>query len=209
MQGLDAIADRARRHLEEKNAARDRALQVSRTLIRHASQAIRAVHRDEREAAHEDLAAARRLLDEIRSDLAAYPDLYHAGYTLDALKEFAEAHIVYALVGAEDLPEPEALGVEYSAYLGGLGEAAGELRRRVLDLIRRDATGEAERLLAAMDDIYAVLVAVDFPDAITGNLRRITDMVRGVVERTRGDLTTALQQNELKAALRAVERKIP
>ncbi len=112
MQGLDAIADRARQHLEEKNAARDRALQVSRTLIRHAAQAIRAVHRDERAGAEENLSAARRLLDEIRADLAAYPDLYHAGYTLDALKEFAEAHIVYALVGAEDLPQPEALGVE-------------------------------------------------------------------------------------------------
>lgn len=209
VRGLETIADRARQYLETKNAARDRALQISRTLIRHAAHAIRAVHREERDAAQQELIAARHLMEEIRADLSAYPDLLHAGYTQDALKEYSEAHIVYALVGAEDLPEPESLGVEYAAYLGGLGEAAGELRRRVLDLIRHDATDEAERLLAAMDDIYAVLVAVDYPDALTGNLRRITDMVRGVVERTRGDLTTTLQQNALKAALRAVERKLP
>jgi translin len=125
-----------------------------------------------------------------------------AGYTQDALKEFAEANIVYALVGDEPLPEPEAIGVEYAAYLNGLGEAAGELRRRCLDIIRHAHSDEAERLLAAMDDIYSLLVTVDYPDAITGGLRRTTDMVRGVTERTRGDITTSLRQYQLQEALR-------
>jgi translin len=203
MNDLDAIVDRIRDHLEDKNSARDRALKQSRTLIRHCSLAIRAVHRDERETAAEHLKEARDLVGELQKDLAPYPDLFHAGYTQDALKEFSEASITAALVAGEALPAPEALQVEYAAYLGGLGEAAGELRRRVLDLIRRDEPAESERLLAAMDDIYGSLVTVDYPDAITGGLRRITDMVRGVTERTRGDLTTNAQQLKLMKSLQA------
>jgi translin len=194
--------------MEEKNAARDRALQHSRTLIRHCANAIRAVHRDEREEASLHLQEARALVEELRRGLSAYPDLYHAGYAQDALKEYAEANITYALIGGEQLPDPDALGVEYAAYLGALGEAAGELRRRVLDILRHGHSQEAERLLSAMDDIYGLLVTVDFPDAITGNLRRTTDMVRGVTERTRGDMTTSFQQHELKVALKAVEEKL-
>lgn len=208
MDALEAIGERIRQHLEEKNAARDAALQLSRTLIRHCANAIRAVHRDERAVAREHLEAAHTLAEALRMSLAAYPDLYHAGYAQDALKEYAEAQIAYAIIGGEPLPDPEALGVEYAAYLGGLGEAAGEMRRRTLDILRHGHSQEAERLLTAMDDIYGLLVTVDYPDAITGNLRRTTDMVRGVVERTRGDLTTSFQQAELKAALRAVEEKL-
>lgn len=208
MDRLDRIGDSIRRRLEDKNAARDRALQHSRTLIRHCSMAIRAAHREERTEAQSELRAAQALQAELRQDLAPYPDLYHAGYTQDALKEFVEASIVDAILAGEPLPDPEALGVEDAAYLCGLGEAAGEMRRRALDILRHDRLEEAERTLGIMDDIYGLLVTVDFPDAITGNLRRITDMVRGVVERTRGDLTTAAQQQSLKAALQTVEKKL-
>ena len=202
MDQLDAIADAIRANFTAKNAARDAALERSRTLIRHCANAIRAVHRDERALAQEHIAAAGEITAAIRADLAAWPDLYHAGYTQDALKEFAEANIVYALVGNEPLPTPEAINVEYAAYLNGLGEAAGELRRRCLDIIRHAHSDEAERLLAAMDDIYSLLVTVDYPDAITGGLRRTTDLVRGVTERTRGDITTSLRQYQLQQALR-------
>jgi len=208
MDSLQAIGERALSHLEEKNAARDRALQTSRMLTRHCAHAIRAVHRGERQSVHEHLDQARQMATSLQAELEPYPDLYHAGYSQDALKEFAEANIVYALVAGEVLPAPETLGVEYAAYLGGLGDAAGELRRRVLDALRHDGVEEAERLLAVMDDIYDLLVTVDYPDAITGGLRRITDMVRGVVERTRGDLTTTHQQRALKAALRDVEGRL-
>jgi translin len=208
MEELRTIGEQALRHLEEKNAARDRALQTSRTLIRHCAHAIRAVHRSERPLAHEHLAEARRLAAGLREELGPFPDLYYAGYTQDALKEYAEANLVDALVAGEAYPTPESIGVEPAAYLAGLGEAAGELRRRTLDVLRHDDMAEAERLLGAMDDIYDLLVTVDYPDAITGGLRRITDMVRGVVERTRGDLTTTHQQQALKAALRDVEAKL-
>ena len=208
MQNLDTIAERIRANLSAKNAARDTAVERSRTLIRHCSLAIRAAHRDERAEARQQIAAAGQIVAAIRADLAPYPDLYYAGYTQDALKEFAEANIVYALLGDEALPEPEALGVEYAAYLNGLGEAAGELRRRCLDVMRQDHSDAAERLLEAMDDIYLILVTMDYPDAITGGLRRTTDLVRGVTERTRGDLTTSLRQARLQEALRALEARV-
>jgi len=208
MKNLDQIGDRIRQHLEEKNTARDQALQRSRSLIRFCSKAIRAVHRDEFELAKDLIKEASELVDLLSTELAPFPDLYKAGYTQSALKEFAEASIVYRLVAGEPLPEPEELRVGFVPYLGGLGEAAGELRRRTLDVLRRDDLAEAERLLEMMDDIYGLLVTIDFPDALTHNLRRITDMVRGVTERTRGDLTTTFQQGELKRALLSVEKRL-
>ncbi len=201
MPSLDLIADRIRANFTAKSRARDGAVERSRVLIRHCANAIRATHRNEREAAQAHLAEAQTLVQAICADLNGYPDLYHAGYTQDALKEFAEANIVFALVNGHDLPDPETLGVEYAAYLNGLGEAAGELRRRCLDIIRHNHNAEAERLLEQMDDIYATLVTMDYPDAITGGLRRTTDLVRGVTERTRGDFTMSLRQYQLEQAL--------
>ncbi len=206
MNDLETIADRLRASLEARNGARDTALQRARTMTRHCAQAIRAVHRDEREKARAEIEAARGIVDQILRDLAPYPDLYHAGYTQDAMKEFAEANIVYALVSGEPLPTPHELRVEGAAYLNGLAETVGELRRRCLDIIRHDHSEEAERLMEAMEDIYSVLVTMDFPDAITGGLRRNTDLVRGILERTRGDLTMSLRQQKLQAALGRVTR---
>jgi translin len=143
----------------------------------------------------------------MKASVAAYPDLYFTGYVQDALKELAEAHIVHALITNAPLPDPDALGVDYAAYLNGLGEAAGELRRYSLDIIRHDNSEKVERVLEAMDDIYSLLVTVDFPDAITGGLRRTTDMVRGVLERTRGDLTVAARQEKLEKTLHEFEEK--
>ena len=208
MDGLEEISDRILEYLEQKNNARDQALRNSRATIRHCATAIRAIHRQERQTAAADLAQAEALLASIKADLHPYPDLYYAGYTQDAQKEFAEANIVMALIWEEPLPSPEEIGVEFAAYLGGLAEAAGELRRRTLDVLRRGDEEGAERLLALMDEIYGLLVTVDFPDAITGNIRRTTDMVRGVTERTRGDLTTFVQQRKLQDALTSLEGKL-
>ena len=208
MDQLDSIGERIRQHLEDKNAARERALQLSRQLIRSCSKAIRAVHRGEQENAVSLIEEAQALANALQEALINYPELLHAGYTQSALKEFAEASIVHHLVSGGQLPEPEALGVGYVPYLGGLAEAAGEMRRRILDTLRHEELDEAERLLDAMDDIYGLLVTIDFPDALTNNIRRTTDMVRGVTERTRGDLTTSSQQRDLKRALEAVEKKL-
>lgn len=202
MNNLDQIATRIRDNFTAKSAARDKTLERSRTLIRYCANSIRAAHRNERDEARALLAEARQLVDALRADLADFPDIYYAGYTQDALKEFAEANLVLALVANDPLPDPDSLGVEYAAYLNGLGEAATEMRRRSLDIMRHGHSAEAERLLEAMDEIYSLLVTVDYPDAITGGLRRTTDVVRAVTERTRGDLTTSIRQERLQEALR-------
>jgi translin len=138
----------------------------------------------------------------------AYPELYYAGYTQDALKEFVEAHLTYALVRNQPLPTPSELSVEPNTWLNGLAEAATELRRRILDIIRHGYRDEVERLLDQMDEIYSLLVTFDFSDSITAGLRRRTDVLRGVLERTRGDVTTSLRQTELEKALEALESKL-
>ena len=208
LEKLDAITEKIRRNFEAKNAARDGALRRSRELIRYCANSIRATHRADFEKASQLLATAHQAASELVECVADYPDLYYAGYTQDALKELAEASITYALITDGPLPDPDDLNVEYAAYLNGLGEAVGELRRYVLDIIRRGQIERGEQTLLAMDDIYAVLVTMDFPDAITSRLRRTTDVVRAVLERTRGDLTMAMRQDKLQEALRVFEERV-
>ncbi len=205
---LDNVAEEIRQEFEAKNAARDAAINQSRMLIQHCANAIRAVHRQEWETAQQRLETARQAADEMRAQVARYSDLYYSGYTQDALKEYVEAFVTYALVRGEALPTPASLSVENSTYLNGLAEAASELRRRILDIIRKGHSDEAERLLEAMDTIYSVLFAFDFHDAITGGLRRRVDSLRGVLERTRGDVTNSLRQQQLQAALADFEKRI-
>jgi translin len=210
MKNLEAIADRIREDFEIRNAARDEALQRSRALIRHCANAIKAVHREEWKVAEERLETARLAAEELKEGVRDYSDLYHTGYTQDALKEYVEAFVTHAVVRGEPLPEPEALGVRFNTYLNGLAEAATELRRRILNIMRHDHTGyqEAERLLDVMDVVYDTLITFDFPDAITGGLRRRTDTVRGVLERTRGDLTNSIRRQELADAISRLEARL-
>jgi len=208
MSNLENIATRIQADFEARNDARDGALRRSRELIRLCATAIRASHRNEWDTARELLAEADAVADGLLEATAPYPDLLHAGYTQDALKELVEAHATLAMASSAPIPEPETLGVAYPAYLNGLCEAASEMRRRCLDELRRGNTAKAERLLEAMDEIYDVLVTFDFPDAITGGLRRRVDQLRGVLERTRGDLTNSLRQDRLIRALREFEERV-
>lgn len=205
---LGEIAERIRAEWTAKNACRDRLVNLSREAIRYCALAIRASHRDEWEEATRLLAEAERICAALREEASPYPDLLFAGYTQDALKEFAEASITLALARGEELPDPRALGVESASYLNGLAEAAGELRRRALDHLRSGHSQESERLLAIMDEIYDVLVTMDFPDAITGNLRKNTDMVRGILERTRAELTISYREAELMRAIESLESQL-
>jgi len=208
MHHIEEIAERIRRSFDARTAARDNALTQARIITRHCAKSIRAIHRDERDVALDNLNEAQQLVKSLQTDLTDYPDLYFAGYTQDALKEYAEANIVYALIDNGDLPEPENLGLVYDTYLQGLAEATGELRRRCLDDLRRGNFSEAERMLNHMDDIYAILITMDYPDAITGGLRRLTDIARSVTERTRGDLTISLRQEQLEKSLQRLEGQL-
>ena len=199
--GLESIANHIRVSFSAKDAAREKVLPLCREVIRHCSQAIRAIHRQEFDQAEELLGSARSLLRNIEQAVAEHNELSYTGFVRDAQKEFAEGSITLALVAGEQLPSPDELGIDAAAYLNGLGEAVGELRRYLLDSMRKSNLSRGEELLAAMDDIYSVLVTMDFPDAITGGLRRTTDMVRGVLERTRSDLTLAISQKNLEEKL--------
>jgi len=199
---LESVAENIRLSLSIKDAAREKAIPLCREVIRHCGNAIRAVHRQEFDQAKELLQSARNLLSQAEQAVAAHSELSNTGFIRDAQKEFAEGSITLALVTGKQPPDPSELGIDSAAYLNGLGEAVGELRRYLLDSMRRGDLSRGEELLSAMDDIYSILVTMDFPDAITGGLRRTTDMVRGVLERTRSDLTLALRQNNLESRLK-------
>lgn len=208
MDRLETIAEQIHLAFQARTSARDQALSQARTLTRHCANAIRAVHRDEFDVAQEHLEKASNIANSLRIDLEEYPDLYYAGYTQDALKEFAEASIVYSLVNNKELPSPQELGLENMTYLNGLAETVGEFRRKCLDILRQGYSEEAEQLLKHMDDIYAVLITMDYPNAITGGIRRQTDIARGITERTRGDLTLSLRQEHLEQSMRRLEERL-
>ncbi len=204
---LDTIIESIITQLDTTNRAREAAISTSRSLTRQCANAIRATHRHEWEQAQALLDQADHSARALRERLIEHPNLLFAGYTQDALKEYAEARLVYAMVHNEDLPTPEAIHVEPAAYLNGMAEAASELRRYILDGLRKGDVATGERLLVIMDDVYSLLITVDYPDAVTGGLRRTTDALRAVLERTRGDLTAAIRQDQLMAALEGVENR--
>ena len=198
---LEQIAEEARTTLSSKDGCREKALQSSREALRHSTDAIRAVHRGEYEDARARLSSAGNLLKELDEAVGEHQDLLHTGFVYNAEKEYVEGCVTLAIVAENSLPTPEELGIGYAAYLNGLGEAVGELRRHLLDITRRAETGRCEDLLEVMDDIYGILVTMDFPEAMTGGLRRTTDAVRGILERTRGDITLFLRQRDLEVRL--------
>ncbi len=208
MDQFTELAEQAHQSFEARTKARDQALAQARQLTRHASLAIRAIHRSENDLAQEHLSQALSLVNSLKDGLRGYPDLYYAGYTQDAIKEFAEASITVALIENRPLPMPGEMGIEYPTFMNGLAEVSGELRRRCMDILRAGYSAEAERLLGLMDEIYAILVTLDYPDAITNGLRRQTDIVRGIVEKTRGDLTISLRQSHLEQALQKVAGRL-
>lgn len=198
---LDSIGEKVCSYFSIEDSAREKGLRLSRDSIRFSANAIRAVHRGEYDKARELIGSSQANVEEMSRTLAQHGELSHGGFVHNAQKEYAEACITLALVSGNELPEPDDLGIHYAAYLNGLAEAAGELRRHLLDTLRDGHIERCEEILEAMDDIYSLLVTIDFHDALTGGLRRTTDMVRGVLERTRGDLTISLRQNQLAQKL--------
>ncbi|MFB3737865.1 MAG: haloacid dehalogenase [Candidatus Velamenicoccus archaeovorus] len=206
---LGRISDDVRRRFDERMQARERALPAARRAIRACANAIRAIHRGEWDNAHRLMDEARAAIDEGLEAVRDHPDIRFAGYLQDAQKEYAEARLTEAVItGAAELPSPEELGVEDAPYLNGMAEAIGEARRHILDVLRHGDVDRGEAVLSAMDDMYYVLVSMDYPDAITGNLRRSTDVARGLIEKTRGDLSIAIVQRQLRDAIDRHAREV-
>ena len=198
---LTDLSEKAHAFFKDKHAARERALELSRTTIQLSANAIRSVHRHQFDEASGLLVTAKGCVAEMQEIRRDQPDIYFAGFVQDAQKEYVEANVTLAFITGTPLPLPEGLGLAYGPYLNGLGEAIGEMRRYLLDSLRRGESSRCEELLDLMDQIYTQLFTMDFPEAITGGLRRTTDAMRGILERTRGDLTTALRQRSLEQRL--------
>jgi len=208
LEELSVICQKIRDNFDRKDAARERGLTISREMIRNSANAIRAVHREEYKEAQALMEATAGLLDQAEEALRDYPDVRHAGFIHDAQKEYAESRQTYALIRGEPLPDPDDLRVGYAAYLNGLGEAVGELRRHALDRIRHNDMNWGEGILRAMDEVYYALSSFDYPPAISGGLKRTADVTRSLIERTRGDITNAVRQQRLEAALADLEGKL-
>ena len=202
---LEPIGGRIRERLDVVNKGREIALPKARQVIRFCSVAIRAIHRERFDEARTGLDQAKAALVEAQKALKDCPEIYYAGFLQDAEKEYSEGRVTLSLVTGEALPTPEELEIGFPPFLSGLGEAMGELRRHILDIIRKGKLTEGERFLTMMDDVYYFLISFDYPDALTPGLRRITDLARSVMEKTRGDLTTSMRQYELHDALARVE----
>jgi translin len=205
---LDGIQEYCRERLDKKSAGREAALAGSRTTIRHCANAIRALHREEWDEAERLMSEAESTLRAAEGALEPFPEIFYAGFLMDAQKEYVEARSTYAIVRNRPVPTPQDLSVGEAPYLNGLGETVGELRRFILDKLRHAQLERCEELLDAMDDIYYVLISMDYPDAITGGLRRTTDVARGLIERTRGEFSIALVQENLEAALKEHTKKV-
>jgi translin len=206
---LDELAGGFRRRFDGTMRAREAALPASRGAIRACANSIRAIHRGEWDLAERLMGEAQAAIAEGVAAVEGHPEIRFAGYLQDAQKEFAEAKITQAVIrGAERLPPAEELGVEDAPYLNGMAEAIGEARRHILDLLRHGEVDRGEAILSAMDDMYYLLVSMDYPDAITGNLRRSTDVARSLIEKTRGDLSAAIVQRSLREALDRHAREV-
>jgi translin len=200
---LEAVVGPLRERFLERHRAREAAYAASRDAIRAAANAIRAIHRGETGRAGELIRESRSALDEGLEAVAEHADVLHGGFIQDAAKEYAEARVSLAAISGQPWPTVEEVGVDDAAWLHGLAETVGELRRHCLDLIRAEQLDAAELMLERMDEVLASLVTIDVPDALTRGLRRTTDTARAITERTRGDLTAALGQRRLREALDA------
>lgn len=205
---LKHIFDTVKETFDKENRAREQGLSLSRDTIQFCANSIRAVHRGDLEESRRLLKAASDNIDAAHALLEPYPRIFYAGFLQDAEKEYAEAAATFALIEGDPLPLPGDLGVGTAPYLNGLGEAAGEMRRHTLDLIRDNRLERCEEILGMMDDIYYLLASIDYPNAITAGLKRTNDMVRGVLERTRGDLTTAIRRQSLERTMKELEEKL-
>lgn len=208
MPSLNDLAGTMLASFESKDSAREEALSISREVVRFCSAAIRSVHRGDGPKAERLMDEAHESLEKIHNILRDHQDIRYAGFIDVAEQEYAEARSVYSITTRHEILTPEEIGVDLVNYLSGLGDTTGELRRHILDLIRQGRSEEGEYFLDVMEEIYHLLMLFDYPEAITRGLRRKSDLARSMLERTRGDLTNAMEMSKVEASLRKLEDKL-
>ena len=208
MHGIREICDNIRIRFDEMDRAREQSLQLSRRIIRNSGDAIKAIHRGEWDQADALVSETGAMVRQVNDLLCSFPDIYYSGFVGNAQAEYAEVSLLRAVLRGGPIPSPHDLSIDDAAYLNGVGDAVGELRRHILDQVRAGRPGEAGKYLEAMDEFYTELMSFDYPDAITHGLRKKADVARSLIERTRGDLTNALQVKDLKDAMARLEKEI-
>jgi translin len=208
MRGMNEICDHIRVRFDDMDRAREHSLGLSRRIIRNSGDAIKAIHRGEWDRADELVQETGDLVKQVNDLLSDKPDIYYSGYVGNAQTEYAEVSVLRAVLRDEPIPSPHELAIDDAAYLNGVGDAVGELRRHILDMIRKGRPEEGEKYLEVMDEFYTEMMSFDYPDAITHGLRKKTDVARSLIERTRGDLTNALQVKDLKSAMEKFGKEI-
>ncbi|WP_457619607.1 hypothetical protein [Methanopyrus sp.] len=190
-----------RGELDALDEARDEAQVVLRDLHKLSSEAVYEVHRGNLEEARRRLDEAAELVSKLHDLLGDFPELLRTGFAENHLQEYAEAEILYSIVKDLRAPSPEEINVSPRAYLLGLLDAVGELRRIVVDALREGDLDRAEEFLGIMEEIYSLTMTFDYPRSVVPNLKRKQDVARSLLEKTRSEVTIAGKTEELKRAL--------
>lgn len=190
MKNLDKIVDKIEKSIDNKDKTREQALKSSRDIIIGCRKAIQCLHQNNKKDAKKHIKNSSEKLMQLQDLTKDYSDLYHAGFVENAAQEYVEAHCLYNIMHGKDLPDPDEIQTTYSAYLLGLCDVVGELRRNALDFIRKGDDSKANECLDMMEKIYGAIIRFDYPSALVP-IRRKQDIARGLIERTRGELAIA------------------
>ena len=183
---------------DKLNDIREQSLTTSREIVRECSKSIRNIHRNDEVSAKEHIENARKKLENLKSITSDVSEISYAGYVLDAEREFVEAVMFYTFEVSGYIEPFNNFNVHPSSYIQGIGDTIGEWRRKALDHLRNLDIKKAETYLAIMEEGMGTLNELDYPDALTGGLRRYADNARSIIERTRSDITNAFINESLR-----------
>ena len=205
MQKLEEIANKIEDYLGEKNQVREVALRKAREIIKKSSGIIQTIHKCKE--SERDIITLKKNGIELKNMVQSHLDLYYSGFVENAYMEMCEAVILYSIIKNQPLPTIEELEVTSSSYLLGIGDVIGELRRIVLDSLRKGEIEKASNYLDIMEDLYLILMRFNYPNAIV-NIRRKQDIARGLLEKTRGEVAFAFRGKSLEEKIAKLEEKI-
>ncbi|NVM55165.1 MAG: haloacid dehalogenase [Candidatus Helarchaeota archaeon] len=207
---FDVIFEKIKKKLDIDDKNRETTLKISRQSIRFCQEAVRATHRGEFKKAREKLNESHKLIQEAEENIKKVnPRLYYKGYITDMHQEFVEASLFLTFMeGGTEIPDPGTLNVSNYAYLQGLGDVIGELRRHSLNAVRNEKVKEAENCLAIMEEIYNILHTLDYPEGLIPGIRRKVDRARGLTEKTRSELAYFQHGNKLVKSMNQLQKTL-
>ena len=79
-----------------------------------------------------------------------------------------------------------------------------QLLGRILssDELQQQVADDLDKRLDQMEEIYTYLFSLDYPKGLTYDLRHKTDVARGIIEKTRGDISLSVQINRFNQKIK-------